>query len=176
MPRGCCRAELPDRLPGGPNALKIKKTVQLAEAYQYTVDKNEISHCDCPVQAIIRSYREACRVAVAELHRQAVSLEDRTLEQKQDLLRKCASTSMNSKLISGEKEFFSDMVVNAVSCLDTATLDLKMIGIKKARFFCYVPRSECALSIVGCCVLQRHCRQRCVLPRPCQVVPCLTSR
>lgn len=33
--------------------------------------------------------------------------------------------------VSGEKEFFSEMVVNAVSRLDPATLDLKMIGMKK---------------------------------------------
>lgn len=40
-------------------------------------------------------------------------------------------TSMNSKLVSGEKEFFSKLVVDAVSKLDTDTLDLRMIGIKK---------------------------------------------
>ncbi len=33
--------------------------------------------------------------------------------------------------MSGEKEFFADMVVEAVSTLDPTTLDLKMIGIKK---------------------------------------------
>ena len=33
--------------------------------------------------------------------------------------------------MSGEKEFFAQMVVDAVSKLDIQTLDLKMIGIKK---------------------------------------------
>lgn len=33
--------------------------------------------------------------------------------------------------MSGEKDFFADMVVQAVSRLDPATLDLKMIGMKK---------------------------------------------
>jgi T-complex protein 1 subunit eta len=33
--------------------------------------------------------------------------------------------------VSGEKEFFADMVVTAVTRLDPATLDLKMIGMKK---------------------------------------------
>jgi hypothetical protein len=33
--------------------------------------------------------------------------------------------------VSGEKEFFAEMVVEAVSKLDPTTLDLKMIGIKK---------------------------------------------
>ena len=33
--------------------------------------------------------------------------------------------------MSGEKEFFAQMVVDTVSRLDPQTLDLKMIGIKK---------------------------------------------
>jgi T-complex protein 1 subunit eta len=37
---------------------------------------------------------------------------------------------MNSKLISGEKEFFSKMVVDAVLHLDEE-LSLDMVGIKK---------------------------------------------
>ena len=35
--------------------------------------------------------------------------------------------------VSGEKEFFAQMVVDAVSVLDPSTLDLKMIGIKKVQ-------------------------------------------
>lgn len=63
----------------------------------------------------------------------AVSLEGRSLEEKKDLLRKCAMTSMNSKLVSGEKDFFADLIVDAVSKLDPSTLDLRMIGMKKVR-------------------------------------------
>lgn len=37
--------------------------------------------------------------------------------------------------VSGEKEFFAQMVVDAVSVLDIQTLDLKLIGIKKVCFF-----------------------------------------
>ena len=33
--------------------------------------------------------------------------------------------------VSGEKEFFANLVVDAVSVLDPQTLDLRMIGIKK---------------------------------------------
>jgi hypothetical protein len=33
--------------------------------------------------------------------------------------------------VSGEREFFAKMCVDAVSCLDSSTLDLKMIGMKK---------------------------------------------
>ena len=36
--------------------------------------------------------------------------------------------------VSGEKEFFSEMVVDAVKHLDPQTLDLAMLGIKKVRF------------------------------------------
>ena len=50
-------------------------------------------------------------------------------EQRQ-LLVKCAATSLSSKLIARQKEFFSEMVVNAVSLLDDM-LPLNMIGIKK---------------------------------------------
>ena len=35
--------------------------------------------------------------------------------------------------MSGEKEFFAELVVEAVTRLDPATLDLKMIGMKKVR-------------------------------------------
>lgn len=83
------------------------------------------------MQSIIRSYREACRIAVEELHKQSISLADRSPEEKRNLLIKCAETSMNSKLIASEKAFFSEMVVDAVSCLDPTILDLTMIGTKK---------------------------------------------
>jgi T-complex protein 1 subunit eta len=83
------------------------------------------------MQSIVRSYREACRVAVEELRKQSVSLAGRSEDEKRNLLRKCAETSMNSKLIASEKEFFSELVVDAVSCLDESILDLAMIGIKK---------------------------------------------
>jgi T-complex protein 1 subunit eta len=47
------------------------------------------------------------------------------------LLIKCASTSMSSKLIHSEKPFFSNMVVEAVLCLDQNDLDENLIGVKK---------------------------------------------
>lgn len=52
-------------------------------------------------------------------------------EQRQ-LLEKCAATAMNSKLIAGQKDFFSKMVVDAVVSLDEL-MALKMIGIKKVQ-------------------------------------------
>lgn len=46
------------------------------------------------------------------------------------ILEKCASTSLNSKLIHQQKDFFAKMVVDAVMSLDIL-LPLDMIGIKK---------------------------------------------
>ena len=47
------------------------------------------------------------------------------------MLRKCAETTLNSKLVAGEKSFFGEMVVDTIGCLDPATLDMRLIGIKK---------------------------------------------
>jgi len=45
-------------------------------------------------------------------------------------LAKCAATTLSSKLIGGEKEFFALMVVDAVIAIGTDDR-LNMIGIKK---------------------------------------------
>lgn len=47
------------------------------------------------------------------------------------MLRKCAETTLNSKLVAGEKAFFAAMVVDTIQCLDPETLDPRMIGVKK---------------------------------------------
>lgn len=54
------------------------------------------------------------------------------LREQRQLLEKCAATALNSKLIAGQKDFFSKMVVDAVISLDEL-LSLKMIGIKKVQ-------------------------------------------
>lgn len=84
-------------------------------------------------RAIIRAYRAAAETAVARVKALSVSLEGRPESELRELLVRCAETSLNSKLVSGEKHFFAEMVVDAVSRLDPATgHDLRMIGIKKA--------------------------------------------
>jgi chaperonin GroEL (HSP60 family) len=55
-----------------------------------------------------------------------------SLQEYRSLLEKCAATSMSSKLIHQQKEFFSKMVVDAVMMLDDL-LPLNMIGIKKVQ-------------------------------------------
>jgi len=82
-------------------------------------------------QNIIRAFRQASQLAVARVKELAISIDSKDAAEKHELLQKCAQTSLNSKLVSGEKEFFGKMVVDAVTHLDQGTLDLKMIGIKQ---------------------------------------------
>jgi len=78
-------------------------------------------------QLVIRGFRKACELCKQKLRDLSVSVEEKD---KRDLLIKCASTSMNSKLIASHSEFFSKMVVDAVMKLDS-DLSLDLIGIKK---------------------------------------------
>jgi T-complex protein 1 subunit eta len=48
-----------------------------------------------------------------------------------ELLQKCAGTAMSSKLIHSRKDFFTDMVVEAVLRLDQEELNEKLIGVKR---------------------------------------------
>uniref|UniRef100_A0A8C6M332 T-complex protein 1 subunit eta n=1 Tax=Nothobranchius furzeri TaxID=105023 RepID=A0A8C6M332_NOTFU len=82
-------------------------------------------------QTIIRAFRTATNLAVSKIKEIAVSVKKDDKEQRQ-LLEKCAATALNSKLIAGQKGFFSRMVVDAVMSLDEL-MSLKMIGIKKVQ-------------------------------------------
>ena len=68
--------------------------------------------------------------AIEKVKDLAMSIEGKSLEEKKSLLAKCAATTLSSKLIGGEKEFFSSMVVDAVIAIGTDDR-LNMIGIKK---------------------------------------------
>lgn len=57
-------------------------------------------HSPAPLQSIIKSFRMAAELAVQRVKDFAVSLEDKDLEEKKDLLKKCAMTTLNSKLVS----------------------------------------------------------------------------
>jgi T-complex protein 1 subunit eta len=82
-------------------------------------------------QLIIRSFRTALTLAIGHLQKIAVNITDKDPKEREQLLIKCAKTSLNSKLIGGMyKDFFAKMAVEAVQSLDS-DLDLDMIGMKK---------------------------------------------
>lgn len=81
-------------------------------------------------QIIINGFRKACELAIEKLEELQIDLTTKSKEEKISLLRRCAETTLNSKLLSGYKEFFAKMVVDAVCMLDS-DLDKSMIGIKK---------------------------------------------
>lgn len=68
--------------------------------------------------------------AIQRVKELAVSIEGKSLEEKKSLLAKCAATTLSSKLIGGEKEFFASMVVDAVLAIGDDDR-LNLIGIKK---------------------------------------------
>jgi T-complex protein 1 subunit eta len=81
-------------------------------------------------QVIIQGYREALRLSLERLKEVSLKIHEKSDEEKRDLLIKCAETSLNSKIISKYKNFFANMVVDAVSILDQ-DLQKSDIGIKK---------------------------------------------
>jgi T-complex protein 1 subunit eta len=82
-------------------------------------------------QTIIRGFRLACSQALEKISSLAVEVDElKDPGKHRDMLIHCAGTALNSKLISGQKQFFAEMVVDAVLHLED-DLDLKMIGIKK---------------------------------------------
>jgi len=83
-------------------------------------------------RVIIRAFRKATKLALDRMAELAVKINKENPEEYRSLLEKCAATSMSSKLINQQKEYFSKMVVNAVMMLDDL-LPLNMIGIKKVQ-------------------------------------------
>jgi len=80
-------------------------------------------------QIIIRALRRACQLSLGHLQTLSVSFENS--EEAKEMLVKCAGTALNSKLIANNKALFAPMVVDAICVLDTSSLDLNFIGIKK---------------------------------------------
>ncbi|CAF0850763.1 unnamed protein product [Didymodactylos carnosus] len=81
---------------------------------------------------IIRALRKAAAIANQKVKEIAVSVKTDDAIEQRALLEKCAATTLSSKLIARQKEFFSKMVVDAVLILDDL-LPLNMIGIKKVN-------------------------------------------
>ena len=79
---------------------------------------------------IIKGYREAMTKSIERIREVSIKIADDSVEGRREILKKCAQTSLNSKIISNYKEFFADMVVKAVEHLES-DLDKSFIGIKK---------------------------------------------
>ena len=60
----------------------------------------------------------------------SVSIEGNSKEEKEEMLQKCAMTTLSSKLVGGEKEFFAKMVVTLRSP-GPRSVRPENIGLKK---------------------------------------------
>lgn len=80
---------------------------------------------------IIKGYRKAVQLAIEKVNEMAVTIDRKDEAAFRDLLLKCAGTSMNSKLIYSQRDFFTNMVVDAVTTLDQDDLDESLIGVKR---------------------------------------------
>ncbi|PWA95499.1 TCP-1/cpn60 chaperonin family protein [Artemisia annua] len=65
-------------------------------------------------QNLIRTYKTAVDMVIDKVKELAVSIEEKSLDEKRNLLAKCAAKTLSSKLIGGEKIFFAKMVVDVV--------------------------------------------------------------
>lgn len=79
-------------------------------------------------QTIINGFYDALGFAKEKLQELAYPI-NKSSEEREDMLVKCAATSLNSKLIAPYKDFFSKMVVSAVERLEDYG-DKSLIGIK----------------------------------------------
>ena len=79
---------------------------------------------------IMAGYRDAMRFCIDRVKEISYKIHEKSDEEKRDLLLKCAMTSLNSKIIARQKEFFGKMVVDAVMHL-SEDLNKDDIGIKK---------------------------------------------
>jgi len=70
-------------------------------------------------QIIIRNVRSASKMAVQKVTDIAIPYDTAT-SQGEEMLLKCASTALNSKLIATHQDIFSPMIVQAVKALDDA--------------------------------------------------------
>lgn len=82
-------------------------------------------------QIIIKGYRRASQLAINKVKEMAVPIEKSNPAEFREILEKCASTALSSKLVHSQKDFFKKMVVDAVLSLDQDELNEKMIGVKK---------------------------------------------
>lgn len=89
------------------------------------VEENVSTH------TIIKGFRRASQLAVDKIREIAVNIEQKQQKEFRELLERCASTAMSSKIIYKNSAFFTKMVVDAVLTLDQDDLNEKLIGVKK---------------------------------------------
>merc|ERR1712086_1132894 len=83
-------------------------------------------------QVIARAYNQACQFALQQLETLSNTLDFSDPVEKRMTLVKCATTTLQSKLIGGSHgSFFANMVTDACLLLQDANLNLDLIGIKK---------------------------------------------
>lgn len=83
-------------------------------------------------QVIIKSLRLGAKMAVDRIKEISIKVTNKDKAEQRSLLTKCAATTLSSKLVAHSKDFFAEMVVDAVMLLDDL-LPLNMIGIKKVQ-------------------------------------------
>jgi T-complex protein 1 subunit eta len=83
-------------------------------------------------RVIIKAFRKSTQLAVEKIKELSVKIGKEKEGEHRELLIKCAATAMSSKLIHQQKDFFANIVVNAVMMLDEL-MPLNMIGIKKVQ-------------------------------------------
>ena len=81
-------------------------------------------------QTIINGFRRAQTLANSKLMDLSVDLSQKSLEERTEMLKKVAETTLNSKLVADYKEFFAEMVVKAINTLGK-DLDYSGISMKK---------------------------------------------
>jgi len=83
-------------------------------------------------QILIKGFRKATNLCLQKIREIAVHIKREDAEEMRKLLQRCAETALSSKLVARHKEFFGNMVVEAVANLDEL-LPLNMIGVKKVQ-------------------------------------------
>ncbi|KAJ3314306.1 T-complex protein 1 subunit eta [Boothiomyces sp. JEL0838] len=92
--------------------------------------KNYIEEGVSP-QTIVKGFRKASVLAINKVKEIAVGVDRSDEKEFRALLEKCASTAMSSKLIHGQKDFFTKLCVDAVLHLDQDELNEDLIGMKR---------------------------------------------
>jgi T-complex protein 1 subunit eta len=81
-------------------------------------------------QVLMRWVRYASKLAVEKVQELAIPFDQVTRTGNDEMLLKCASTALNSKLISTHQDLFAPMIVDAIRSLDE-DIGLDLVAVKK---------------------------------------------